>query len=102
MPDVASVNEQASLLALIGSLKRGEEWYRTAAMVDDAGSAVRVLARDWSGFEPFDVDAAQELADRVHEEDVRRYEDLIEALRAQGVSLVTVLDDGYPANLREV
>lgn len=102
MSDVASANEQASLLALIGALSRGEEWYRTAAMVDDAGSAVRVLARDWNGFEPFDVDAAQELADRVHEEDVRRYEDLIEGLRAQGVSLVTVLDDGYPANLREV
>ncbi|MDP9233614.1 MAG: DNA-processing protein DprA [Actinomycetota bacterium] len=95
-------SEQAALLALIGALNRGEEWYRTATMVDDARSARRVLDRDWNGFEPFDVEAAEALAGRVQNEDLDRYEDLIRSLETQGISLVTVLDDEYPANLREI
>lgn len=99
---MTSAGEQVALLALIGALNRGEEWYRAASIVDDAGSALRVLRRDWNGFEPFDLEVAQELADRVHNEDLDRYEELILSLRAQGIALVTVLDEAYPANLREV
>jgi DNA processing protein len=92
--------EQAAVLALVGATKG--EWYRTSALVEDAGSALRVLARDWTGFEPFDVEEAAALAGRVGPDDLTRYEGLLAQYEARGIHVVTVLDAAYPTNLRHV
>lgn len=92
--------EQAAVLALVGATKG--EWYRTSALVEDAGSALRVLAQDWTGFEPFDVDEAAALARRVESDDLTRYEALLARYEDRGIHVVTVLDAAYPTNLRHV
>lgn len=96
----ASVSERAAALALVAGTT--SEWYRTAALLEDAGSATRVLGRDWSGFEPFDVSRAEALVARVGADDVGRYTDLINRYADRGIHLVTVLDQDYPTNLRHV
>ncbi len=78
------------------------EWYKTATLIEYAGSALRVVHQDWTGFEPFDVDRVAELAKQVTGDSLRRYEDMIERYAEKGVQLVTVLDDVYPVNLRQI
>jgi DNA processing protein len=95
-----SISERAVVLALVAAT-RGE-WYRTAALVEDAGSALRVLQRDWSGFEPFDVSQAEALVDGVGPEELERYEQMIDRYEEQGIRVITVLDEDYPLNLRQV
>jgi len=94
------VREQAAVLALVSATKR--EWHRTAAMIEELGSALRFLRREWSGFESFDVAGAEELARRVPAGAVDRYEHLIHTLATSGVTTTTVLDDDYPTNLRAI
>lgn len=96
----ASVAERAALLALV-SATRGE-WYKTAALAEDAGSALRVIHREWTGFEPFDIFQAEALVEYVIDADLTRYEETIELYEARGIRVVTVLDDDYPANLRQI
>jgi DNA processing protein len=96
----APPSERAAVLALV-SATRGE-WYRTSALIEDAGSALRVLHREWTGFELFDVTQAEGLVQRVGPEDLARYKDTIERYEEQGVRVVTVLDEDYPVNLRQV
>src|SRR6266540_1684821 len=98
--NAASLSERAAVLALV-SATRGL-WYRTAALVEDAGSALRVVHRDWTGFEPFDVSQAESLVERVGSEELQRYEDMIGRYEERGVRVITVLDDDYPINLRQV
>ncbi len=98
--NAASLSERAAVLALV-SATRGL-WYRTAALVEDAGSALRVVHRDWTGFEPFDVSQAEGLVDRVGLDDLERYEDTIARHEERGVRVITVLDEDYPTNLRQV
>lgn len=96
----APLSERAAVLAL-ASATQGE-WYRTAALVEDARSALRVIQRDWTGFEPFDVSQAEALVGRVREDDLRRYEEVIGRYEDRGIRVVTVLDEGYPTNLRQI
>lgn len=96
----ATLSERAAVLALVAAT-RGD-WYKTAALAEDAGSAVRVIQRDWTGFEPFDVAQAEALIDRVNEGDLRRYEEIVQRYEDRGIRVVTVLDDTYPTNLRQV
>ena len=96
----ASISERAAVLALVAAT--AGEWYRTAALVEDAGSALRVIQREWTGFEPFDVSKAEALVDRVGPERSRSYEDTIARYEERGIRVVTVLDDDYPINLRQV
>ncbi|HEV8622018.1 MAG TPA: DNA-processing protein DprA [Actinomycetota bacterium] len=97
---MAPISERAAVLALV-SATRGD-WYRTAVLIEDAGSALRVIRRDWTGFEPFDVSQAEALVEGVSPDDLRRYEGIIASHEEQGVRVVTVLDDDYPVNLRQV
>jgi DNA processing protein len=97
---MAPISERAAVLALV-SATRGD-WYRTAVLIEDAGSALRVIRRDWTGFEPFDVSQAEALVEGVSPDDLRRYEGIIASHEEQGVRVVTVLDDDYPINLRQV
>lgn len=92
--------EQAAVLALVSATEG--EWYRTAAIIEDVGSALRVVDRDWADLEPLDVIEASQLSERVDEAAIARYEELIAGLAADGVKLLTVLDEDYPLNLRLV
>ncbi len=93
------MTEQAAALALVARARA--EWYLVSQLLDVTGSARRVIERDWTGFEPPELMAAV-TDDPVSDEDVDRYQRLISELEAEGVSLVTVLDDAYPTNLRMI
>lgn len=95
-----SQEERAAVLALVAATQG--EWYRTATLIEYAGSAVRIVRQEWTGFEPFDVSQTAELAERVTPDTLRRYEALIQDYQSRGVHVITVLDDGYPLNLRQV
>jgi DNA processing protein len=92
------MREQAAVLALV---RAGQgEWYQTADMISEAGSAVRLL-----GDEPVIMSAerrehARELASRISPADVSQAQALIQRVTSQGVRLITVLDDDYPENLK--
>ncbi len=43
----AQVDEAAAVLAA----PTEGPWHRTASLIEDAGSAFRILGREWSGFE---------------------------------------------------
>jgi DNA processing protein len=94
------ISERAAVLALVSATKG--EWYRTAALVEDAGSALRVIQRDWTGFEPFDLSQAESLVERVGPDDLQRHEDTIAQHEERGIRVITVLDEDYPTNLRQV
>ncbi|MDP9224440.1 MAG: DNA-protecting protein DprA, partial [Actinomycetota bacterium] len=96
----APLPERAAVLALVGAT-RGE-WHRTAALIEDAGSALRVVNRDWAAFEPFDVGVAEAMAAGVEPADIARYEALVADYERRGIHVVTVLDSAYPTNLRHV
>jgi DNA processing protein len=96
---MTDVREQAAVLALVAHSRLS--WSQVAALIEGAGSALRLVRRDWSGFEPFEVQEVKMLGD-VGDDDVDTYERLIEELAADGVKLLTVLDEGYPRNLRQV
>jgi DNA processing protein len=90
--------EQAAVLALIRACDG--EWYQTAEMIAEAGSAVRLLDG-----EPVIMAAdlwqrAAALASRVAPGDLSHAQDLIERVTSQGVRLITVLDEDYPENLK--
>jgi DNA processing protein len=96
-----STREQAAVLALLRRA-RGE-WYLVAQLLEASGSALRVLRSDWTGFEPPELRAAVESApEKDASAEIAEYEAMIEALAAKGVSMVTVLDENYPTNLRLV
>lgn len=96
----APLPERAAVLALVGATKG--EWYRTAALIEDAGSALRVVHREWAEFEPFDLGVAEAMANRVRASDVTRYEKLVAEYERRGIHVITVLDSAYPTNLRHV
>lgn len=77
-------------------------WHRTASLIEDSGSAVRVLDREWSGFELMPETELAALVDRIPVGNVARFRDLIEKYEAAGVRVVTVLDESYPSNLRQI
>ncbi|MGH9891772.1 MAG: DNA-processing protein DprA [bacterium] len=97
---MASGEEQAAVLALTAATDR--EWHRTASIIEQAGSALRVLRAEWNGLEPFDIEDAEAIARRVKPGDLDRYREMIEQLAEQGVRLLTVVDESYPRNLRRI
>jgi len=92
------MREQAAVLALV---RAGQgEWYQTADVICEAGSAVRLL-----GGEPVIMPAerrqyASELVSRIGPADVSQAQTLIDRVTSQGVRLITVLDEDYPENLK--
>lgn len=97
---MAELDERAAVLALVKATKG--EWFRTAALIEDAGSARRLLEGTWTGLEPFEIEEAEQLAREVSEDDLKTYRELIEQMEAEGTSLITVLDDAFPVNLRQI
>ena len=80
----------------------GHRCTKTAALIEDAGSALRVVHREWNGLEMLDMETAEALASRVEPADLNHYRELILELEGRGVRLITILDDDYPMNLRLV
>jgi DNA processing protein len=90
--------EKAALIAL---LRRGDRlWHHYADLVESVGSAVAVLR----GEAPADQPELLELFDpaAVEEPDLEAIVAEISAWTSEGMRLVTVLDEDYPANLRSV
>jgi DNA processing protein len=94
------VAEQAAVLALIARTE--QEWYRTAALIEEAGSALRIVHGDVEDLDWFDLDEVRALGERVTPDLLDGYARLIADLAAEQVTLHTVLDDTYPANLRQI
>jgi DNA processing protein len=96
-------HERAAVLALTkAATEAGVKWHRVATIVEQADSALRVLKRDWSGFEVFDLREAERLAETVSRQMLDEAETMILAAEDQGDRVLTVLDTGYPANLRRI
>ncbi|HEU5157515.1 MAG TPA: DNA-processing protein DprA [Streptosporangiaceae bacterium] len=95
-----SLREQAAVLALVEASPR--EWFRTAAVIADNGSAVRLLEGELAPMDVKQRDYAEQLVAGVRPGSVERAQALIERVLAQGVELITVLDEHYPLNLQLV
>ena len=93
------IAEHAAVLALVHRA-RGE-WHLVAQLLEETGSAVRVIRQDWSGFESPELISVISDFD-VPPDELTEYEALLAVLEKDGVRLVTVLDDDYPTNLRLV
>jgi DNA processing protein len=98
MFDRRETREQAAVLALV-SHARGE-WFLVSQLLEEVGSALRACAREWTGFETPELLRA--VSGAVTEDELDRCEELIAQVRSEGAAIVTVLDEDYPANLREV
>jgi DNA processing protein len=89
-------DEQAALLSITKHLPRSVRWYELADAVEDHWSAVKLLS-----LEPLSEkeQLIAEAASQVTADDMASSHRLIEKQEGEGVSLVTVLDKGYPENL---
>jgi DNA processing protein len=98
---MAERTQAAALVALLRT--GGRPWSRYADLVEEAGSALAVLERELAG-----ADGGEDGAQRLFVADSEAPADLeaialeIEAWEREGMQLLTVLDDGYPENLRSV
>jgi DNA processing protein len=90
--------EQVAVLALTKASPR--EWYRTAAVIYESGSALALLNGQIGPMPEEQRQYAKELLQRVQPEDLEAAEKLVERMTAQGIKLLTVLEDDYPANLQ--
>ena len=88
------MNEQAAVLALTEATQH--EWYKTAALIVEAGGATALLEGRTGTLDEDQRDAAERLASRVTPDILERAEALIRSVQAQGIRLVTVLDEDYP------
>ena len=91
------LEETAALVALLRTGRRF--WHSFAELVEEEGSAVRVLDRELEGRDegtlfPDETAPSSSDLDSIAEE--------IEAWLSEGIKIVTVLDDGYPVNLRTI
>lgn len=95
------LREQAALLALAAHATG--PWHLVAQLVEETGSALRLASGERSGFEsPELLHVLEPAAFAIPPEELDRYEHLILELEQEGTTLVTVLDAGYPTNLRQV
>lgn len=90
--------ETAALIALVR--RGGRAWHELAELVEARGSACAVLN------EPDPDDAATPTLFRADAEppveDLETIADEVRQWEAEGISIATVLDDAYPANLRTI
>jgi len=91
--------QAAAVLALAAHTPRS--WHLLSEALEEAGTALDLAAGMRTDEEPPDLAAAPEPV-AILPEQLDENERLIDDLANRGVSLVTVLDEGYPANLRLV
>jgi DNA processing protein len=92
--------EQAAVLALTRASPR--EWFRTATVIYESGGALALLDRQIGLIPEEHRQYAEELLERVRPEDLEAAEELVKRVTTQGVKLLTVREDNYPANLQLV
>jgi hypothetical protein len=86
-------SEQAAVLALVRATHRLERpWHVTSDLIEAAGSAGAILDGELDGLDVFEQETAQALRPAVESDDVGECEELIAALREDGITLTTVLD----------
>ncbi|MGH3832575.1 MAG: DNA-processing protein DprA [Pseudonocardiaceae bacterium] len=95
---MTTVAEQAAVLALTRASPR--EWFRTAAIIYESGSALAFLDRQFGLIPEEHRLYAEDLLERVRPEDLEAAQELVKRVTAQGVQLLTVREDDYPANLQ--
>lgn len=94
---MTTIDEQAAVLALTKAT-HDKPWFYTARVILDAGSALELLDGGYACRDEDDQAHAAAIAARVQPGDLAWGRDLIATMRADGVHLVTVLDDAYPGN----
>ncbi|MBT2233444.1 DNA-processing protein DprA [Nonomuraea sp. NEAU-A123] len=94
---MTTIDEQAAVLALTKAT-HDQPWFSTARVILDAGSALELLDGGYACRDEDDQAHAAAIADRVQTGDLSWGRDLIATMGAEGVHLVTVLDDAYPGN----
>jgi DNA processing protein len=94
--------EQAAVLAL--SRRARGPWWNVAQLVEEARSALALLEPGDRAVETPEVLEATlpESARAAAADDIDEFQELIVTTAAEGATLVTVLDDAYPTNLRLV
>ncbi len=94
--------EQAAVLA--ACRHASGPWWKVAQLVEEAGSALALLDQGARAVESVELLHATLTDEARHDTqaDLGEFEQLIAATREAGDELVTVLDDGYPTNLRLV
>ncbi len=97
---MVDVTEQAALLALVSHTD--QEWYKTATLVEEAGSALRIVDGDVSDLDGAAATVATDLGQRVSRDEIDRYIEQIQGWTQSGLLVLTVLDEDYPINLREI
>jgi DNA processing protein len=90
--------EQAAVLALTRASPR--EWFRTAAVIYESGSALSLLDGQLGLIPEEHRLYAEDLLERVQPGDLEAAEELVKRATGQGVKLLTVREDDYPANLQ--
>lgn len=94
----SSTHETAALIAL---LRTGDRpWHHYSDLVEGAGSAVAVLRGDY--VDPDELPTLFDARGQSSEPDLSAAIEEIERWRAEGMTILTVLDDAYPNNLRTV
>jgi DNA processing protein len=92
---MTTAREGAALVALLRIGRRS--WHQYAELVENTGSAVAVLEQELA-----QPDGQTSLLPEDPEPAIARVAAEIERWRADGITLVTVLDSDYPHNLRAV
>jgi DNA processing protein len=76
------------------------EWYQTADVISEAGSARRLLDGEAVIMSAERAQHARQLVSRVTPDDLAQAQALIDRVASQGVRLITVIDEDYPENLK--
>lgn len=92
------MREQAAVLALVRA--SAGEWYQTADVISEAGSARRLLDGEKVIMSAEREQHAMQLVSRVTPADLAQAQALIDRVASQGVRLITVVDEDYPENLK--
>jgi DNA processing protein len=93
-----ALEERAAVLALAEAA--GADAHRAAAAIEAVGSALSLLEGDRNRLDQWETELADELARRVGGVDLERGRAVVVEQLRRGVEVVTVLDAGYPTNLR--
>jgi DNA processing protein len=100
---VTDMRNAAVILALADAASTLKiEWYKAAVIADEVSGSDRILGKEWSGLETFDPALAEQLVSAVTPAMIDRAARLIDEAEAKGDRVVTVLDDDYPVNLRQI
>jgi len=97
---MAEIEEQAGVLALVAATASG--WHRTATLIEGARSALKIVRGEFSGLDSSDIVLAKDLHAKLDKTKIETFSQELAGLSSRGINLITVLDDEYPTNLREV